>query len=87
MLITGESGVGKDVVASLIHEWSDRSGQPFVKINCGAIPESLLESELFGYEPGAFTGAQKGGKTGLFELAHLGTLFWTKLPNSLSLCK
>lgn len=75
VLITGESGVGKDVVASLIHEWSDRSGQPFVKINCGAIPESLLESELFGYEPGAFTGAQKGGKTGLFELAHLGTLF------------
>lgn len=75
VLITGESGVGKEVVASLIHEWSDRSKQPFVKINCGAIPESLLESELFGYEPGAFTGAQKKGKIGLFELANHGTLF------------
>jgi PAS domain S-box-containing protein len=75
VLITGESGVGKEVVASLIHELSDRAKKPFIKINCGAIPESLLESELFGYERGAFTGAQKEGKPGLFELAHEGTLF------------
>lgn len=75
VLITGESGVGKDVIAQYIHDNSPRSGQPFITINCGAIPESLLESELFGYAPGAFTGASRTGKTGLFELAEGGTLF------------
>lgn len=76
VLILGESGVGKDMLARFIHERSDRAGKgALVTINCGAIPEALLESELFGYEPGAFTGAQKGGKVGLFELADKGTLF------------
>lgn len=75
VLITGESGVGKEVVANFIHEHSERSDHPFIKINCGALPEGLLESELFGYEPGAFTGADRRGKLGMFELAHGGTLF------------
>ena len=75
VLITGESGVGKEIVAKVIHNQSDRHKEPFIKVNCGAIPESLMESELFGYEPGAFTGAVKGGKPGLFELADKGTIF------------
>lgn len=75
ILILGESGVGKEVVAKLIHTESLRNEGPFIKINCGAIPENLLESELFGYDPGAFTGASKEGKLGMFELAHNGTLF------------
>ncbi|WP_240613594.1 sigma-54 interaction domain-containing protein [Pueribacillus theae] len=75
VLILGESGVGKEVVANFIHEMSARKEKPFIKINCGAIPESLLESELFGYDKGAFTGAKKEGKMGLFELANEGTLF------------
>lgn len=75
VLITGESGVGKEVIARYIHQSSSRSRQKFVQINCGAIPESLLESELFGYEVGAFTGALKGGKVGLIETADKGTLF------------
>ncbi len=75
VLITGESGVGKDVIAQYIHDNSPRRNLPFITINCGAIPEALLESELFGYAPGAFTGASKTGKTGLFELAEGGTLF------------
>ncbi|MDN4860869.1 sigma-54 interaction domain-containing protein [Priestia megaterium] len=75
VLILGESGVGKEMVANLIHETSDRKNSPFIKVNCGAIPENLLESELFGYEGGAFTGAKKEGKMGLFELANKGTLF------------
>jgi PAS domain S-box-containing protein len=76
VLILGESGVGKDMIARILHEASPRSitGE-FVKINCGAIPEPLLESELFGYEPGAFTGARKEGKIGYFEVANKGTLF------------
>lgn len=74
VLITGESGVGKGVFASKIHKLSRPKG-PFVQINCGAIPENLLESELFGYEGGAFTGARKSGKKGLVELANEGTLF------------
>lgn len=75
ILIKGESGVGKDVIARFIHENSPRKGNAFVKINCAAIPENLLESELFGYESGAFTGAAKKGKPGLIELADKGTLF------------
>lgn len=75
VLITGESGVGKGVIAKYIHELGERSSKPFVKVNCGAIPESLLESELFGYEYGAFTGSKKQGKLGLFELAQQGTIF------------
>lgn len=75
VLILGESGVGKDVVAKYIHANSLRRDKPFIVINCGAIPEHLLESELFGYEKGAFTGASKDGKMGLFEAARGGILF------------
>jgi len=75
VLLSGETGVGKEVFAHMIHNLSHRSHGPFVAINCAAIPENLLESELFGYVEGAFTGAKKGGKTGLFELAHGGTIF------------
>ena len=75
VLITGESGTGKELFAHAIHNYSDRKDYPFVAVNCAAIPENLLESELFGYEEGAFTGAKKGGKIGLFEFAHMGTLF------------
>jgi two-component system response regulator FlrC len=73
ILIQGESGTGKELMASLVHQSSSRSGRPFVAINCAAIPENLLESELFGYERGAFTGAVSS-KAGKFELAHGGTL-------------
>lgn len=75
VLIHGETGTGKDLVAQSIHNASSRRSAPFVAINCAALPESLLESELFGYEEGAFTGARKGGKPGLLEMAHTGTLF------------
>ncbi len=75
ILITGESGTGKELFAHAIHAASRRANYPFVAINCAAIPDSLLESELFGYEDGAFTGAKKGGKMGYFEFAHKGTLF------------
>jgi len=75
VLILGESGVGKEVVAKYIHDNSSRKEGPFITINCGAIPEQLLESELFGYVGGAFTGALKTGKIGLFEAAQGGTLF------------
>jgi propionate catabolism operon transcriptional regulator len=75
VLIAGESGSGKELFAQAIHNASARSGQPFVALNCAAFPESLLESELFGYEEGAFTGSRRGGKRGLFETAHTGTLF------------
>lgn len=75
VLIYGESGVGKEVIAKLIHKNSKRSEGPFIPVNCATIPENLLESELFGYERGAFTGANREGKPGLFELAHNGTLF------------
>lgn len=74
VLLIGDSGVGKEVLAKHIHNQSGRNKGPFIKINCGAIPEMLLESELFGYERGAFTGAGKDGKPGMFEMAHNGTL-------------
>jgi len=75
ILITGESGTGKEMFAQGIHNASSRKDGPFVGVNCAALPENLLESELFGYVEGAFTGASKGGKIGLFEMAHGGTLF------------
>ncbi|WP_077000785.1 propionate catabolism operon regulatory protein PrpR [Variovorax sp. KK3] len=75
VLVTGESGTGKELVAQGIHTASRRATQPFLAVNCAALGESLLESELFGYEEGAFTGARRGGKTGLVEAAHTGTLF------------
>lgn len=75
VVITGESGVGKGVIANLIHKFSNRRKGPFVDVNCGAISENLIESELFGYEKGAFTGASKEGKRGYFEFADHGTIF------------
>lgn len=78
VLITGETGTGKDLVAEAIHKASKRSRYPFIKVNCGALPESLLESELFGHVRGAFTGADKD-KPGMFRLAHGGTLFLTEI--------
>lgn len=75
VLITGETGTGKEVFAKAIHLESERRDGPFIAINCGAIPVNLLESELFGYEEGAFTGAKRGGKPGKFQLANGGTLF------------
>lgn len=75
ILILGETGVGKQIVANRIHIESHRRDKPFFTVNCGAIPDNLLESELFGYEEGAFSGARKGGKLGIFELADKGTVF------------
>jgi len=75
VLVNGESGVGKELIAGIIHSHSNRKDGPFIKVNCGAIPDNLLESELFGYEAGAFTGASRKGKIGYFELAEGGVLF------------
>lgn len=75
VMLLGETGVGKEVMARYIYQHSHRVKNSFIKVNCGAIPESLIESELFGYESGAFTGANRSGKIGLFELANKGTLF------------
>ena len=86
ILILGESGTGKGLLAKFIHKNSNRSKKPFIQINCAALPENLLEAELFGYEKGAFTGARQEGKAGLFELAQDGTLFLDEigdLPHSL----
>lgn len=84
ILIIGETGTGKELFAQSIHNYSKRKSNPFVTINCGALPENLLESELFGYEDGAFTGANKKGKKGLFEIANGGTVFLDEI-NSISL--
>jgi len=86
VFLWGESGVGKELLASLIHNSSQRKTMPYIPINCAAIPAELLESEFFGYEEGAFTGARKGGKNGLFEEANKGTVFLDEigeLPHSL----
>ncbi|GAB3483579.1 sigma-54 interaction domain-containing protein [Marinomonas epiphytica] len=86
VLLRGESGTGKELYAHAIHQLSERADAPFIKVNCAAIPENLLESELFGYEEGAFTGARKGGKAGKFQLANGGTLFLDEigdLPSSM----
>ncbi len=74
VLVTGESGAGKEVIARAVHHYSPRSSRPWVDLSCAALPENLLESELFGYEKGAFSGAD-GAKPGLFEMAHQGTIF------------
>lgn len=81
ILIQGESGTGKELYAQSIHLSSLRREGPFVAVNCAALPENLLESELFGYEEGAFTGSRKGGKKGLFEIAHRGTIFLDEIQS------
>ncbi len=81
ILIQGETGTGKEVLANSIHHLSQRRDKPFVAFNCSAIPENLTETELFGYEEGAFTGAKKGGKIGLFELANQGTIFLDEIAD------
>jgi transcriptional regulator with PAS, ATPase and Fis domain len=86
VLIEGESGTGKELFAQSIHNGSQCSSGPFVAVNCAAIPEQLLESELFGYAPGAFTGAKREGKQGLFELAHNGTIFLDEIGEMPSAC-
>ena len=79
ILITGESGTGKELFAQSIHNGSKRKNEPFIAFNCANISENLIESELFGYEEGAFTGAKRRGKKGLFELAHKGTIFFDEI--------
>ncbi len=81
ILIQGESGTGKEIFAQAIHNYSNRRNKPFIAINCGAIPRDLVESELFGYEEGAFTGARRGGRPGKFELAEGGTLFLDEIES------
>ena len=83
-LIEGETGTGKELVAHAIHNISSRSAFPFVRVNCSAIPENLMESEFFGYEEGSFTGGAKGGRAGKFENAHLGSMFLDEI-NAMSL--
>ena len=81
VLITGETGTGKELFASVLHNASSRRDRPFIKLNCSAIPPELFESELFGYEDGAFTGAKRGGKKGKFELANGGTIFLDEIAD------
>ena len=81
ILITGESGTGKGLIARAIHYIGNRKSNPFVSVNCGAIPDTLIESELFGYQPGAFTGARKSGKAGKFELANNGTILLDEIAD------
>ncbi|HEY3315502.1 MAG TPA: sigma 54-interacting transcriptional regulator [Bacillota bacterium] len=85
VLITGESGTGKELFAKAIHQMSPRSTRPYVAINCAAIPESLMEAEMFGYASGAFTGAKRGGNPGKFEQAHRGTIFLDEVGDLASL--
>ena len=92
VLIRGESGTGKELLAQAIHNASTRCNEPLIKVNCAAIPEHLMESELFGYCEGAFTGAVKGGKPGKFELAHGGSIFLDEIgicirPYKLNYCE
>lgn len=82
ILIMGDTGTGKEVIAQSVHNLGRRKKMPFVSVNCGALPEQLLESELFGYEEGAFTGSKKGGKPGLFEIAHQGTIFLDEIDST-----
>ena len=82
ILIMGETGTGKEILAQSIHYCSPRSKSPFVSINCAALSEQLLESELFGYEEGSFTGSKKGGKPGLFEISHTGTIFLDEIAST-----
>ena len=82
VLIIGETGTGKEILAQSIHNLSERKGKPFVSVHCAALTQQLLETELFGYEEGAFTGAKKGGKPGLFELAHQGTTFLDEIDST-----
>lgn len=82
ILITGETGTGKELIAQSIHNCSRRSRGPFVSLNCAALPENLLESELFGYDEGAFTGSKKGGKAGLLEIAHNGSIFLDEISET-----
>ena len=82
ILVIGETGTGKEIFAQGIHDLSRRTRFPFVSINCAALPEQLLESELFGHEEGAFTGSKRGGKTGRFELAHQGTIFLDEIDST-----
>lgn len=85
ILLLGESGTGKEVIARTIHASGPRRSRPFVTVNCAAIPETLLESELFGYEEGAFTGAKRGGRIGKFMLADTGTLFLDEIGDMAAL--
>jgi transcriptional regulator with PAS, ATPase and Fis domain len=82
ILITGETGTGKELLAHSIHNLGPRKQGPFVSVNCAALPEQLLETELFGYAEGAFTGSRRGGKPGLFELAHMGTIFLDEISST-----
>ncbi len=82
ILVVGDTGTGKEVIAQGIHNASKRRKMAFVSVNCGALPEQLLESELFGYEEGAFTGSKKGGKPGLFEMSHQGTIFLDEIDST-----
>ncbi len=86
VLIAGESGTGKEMFAQAIHNYGQRRKEPFVAVDCGAIPRELLESELFGYEEGSYTGARKGGHRGKFEIAHKGTLFLDEISNMPLIC-